>query len=161
MRIAVDPGLGGGDADLLQCRDSAGAGIRAGQAEMLHHGFGKLVADLHQRIERGQRVLEDHADPLAADAAHLFGREIVDPLIPEPDLAARDPPGPVDEPDHGGTRDRLASTAFADDAENGSPGQLETDAVDGTQPRPPRRNLHHEVAHGEDWLLHFSHHSPI
>ena len=32
--------------------------------------LGDLVADLHDRIERGHRLLEDHADPGAADLAH-------------------------------------------------------------------------------------------
>ena len=31
-----------------------------------------------QRVQRRQRVLEDHADPLATNATHAIGRQIVD-----------------------------------------------------------------------------------
>ena len=36
--------------------------------------FGDLVAEPHDRIERGHRLLEDHRDAVAADAAHLGAR---------------------------------------------------------------------------------------
>ena len=51
-------------------------------------GLDQLVADPVQRIEAGERVLEDHADPLSADAAQLFRRQIVDPHARQIDLAA-------------------------------------------------------------------------
>ena len=36
--------------------------------------LGDLVADLHDRIERRHRLLEDHRDAIAANTAHLGGR---------------------------------------------------------------------------------------
>ena len=36
--------------------------------------FGDLVADFHDRIECGHRLLEDHRNAVAADAPHLGGR---------------------------------------------------------------------------------------
>ena len=38
------------------------------------HGLGDLVAHGHGRVERGERVLEDHADAAAADRLHLLRR---------------------------------------------------------------------------------------
>ena len=49
-----------------------------------------LLADPVERVEAGQRVLEHHADALAAHLAHLLGRQVVDARAREPDLAAGD-----------------------------------------------------------------------
>ena len=40
---------------------------------MSQHGFGDLVADAHDRIERGHGLLEDHGDARAAKLAQLIG----------------------------------------------------------------------------------------
>jgi hypothetical protein len=35
------------------------------------HRFGNLISHAHHRIERGHRLLENHANPGAADVSHL------------------------------------------------------------------------------------------
>ncbi len=59
-----------------------------------------LVADPVQRIEAGERILKDHADPLAPDPAHFLRRQIVDPQARQIDLAAGDAAGRIDQADH-------------------------------------------------------------
>jgi glycine/D-amino acid oxidase-like deaminating enzyme len=93
----------------------------------------QLLAHRVERVERGQRVLEDHADPLAAHPAHVFGWEVVDALAIEPDLAAGDAAGGLEQADDGGAGHRLARAGFADDAENFAFVDLEGDVVDGDQ----------------------------
>jgi hypothetical protein len=39
-------------------------------------GFGNLIADPHDRIERGHRLLEDHRDGRASQLAELFSGEL-------------------------------------------------------------------------------------
>ena len=49
-------------------------GFSPGVSRMRQHCLGNLVSDAHHRIERGHRLLEDHADAGAANMAHLrFG----------------------------------------------------------------------------------------
>ena len=104
VRVAVDAPLRRGNADLREQVDGAPARACGGQSVMGADRLDQLLADPVERIEAGQRILEDHADALAADPAHLFGRQVVDARARQPDLAARDPPGRIDEADHGGTR---------------------------------------------------------
>jgi hypothetical protein len=76
--------------------------------------LGDLLADRVDRIETGQRLLEDHADIVAADATHGLWRERLQRndlarFAPEPDLTlcdAADPPG--EEAHHREAGDGLA-----------------------------------------------------
>ena len=83
VRIAFDPAGGGGDADGFEPGDGAAAGFGVGEREVGLHGFGELAANGVERVEGGERVLEDGADLLAADAAHAVGAEVVDALAVE------------------------------------------------------------------------------
>src|SRR5918999_855274 len=78
----------------------------------------ELLADGVERIERGQRILEDHADLAAADAAQLFVRQLVDAPAFEPHLAAGDASGRLEQPDDGEAGNRFAGARLADDAEH-------------------------------------------
>ena len=71
---------GGGDADLLQQVDGRACASAVLDRQVGQDRLDDLVADPVERIEAGQRILEDHADPLAADVAHGRRRQIVDPL---------------------------------------------------------------------------------
>ncbi len=94
------------------------AGLGVGQAGVGLHGFDQLAADGVERVERGQRVLEDRADAPAADLAEWLGRQVVDALAVEADLAAGDAARAFQQADDGGAGQRLAGAGFADDAEN-------------------------------------------
>jgi hypothetical protein len=90
--------------------------LARGHAAMQSQRLGHLLADGVHGVERGHRLLEDHADAVAADRAHLpvgAGREL---LAFEAD-AARHLRAFGQQAHHGHHRDRLAATRFADDAQ--------------------------------------------
>ena len=68
VRILVDAALGGGNADLLQQLDGALAGALLAHVGVGKDGLGELSADGVERVQRGQRVLEHHADLAPASA---------------------------------------------------------------------------------------------
>src|SRR5689334_20979446 len=96
-------------------------------------GFDQLLAHPVERVEARQRILEDHADALAADAPHLLWGQGVDAGAGKPDLAAGDTPRRIDEPDHRGPGDGFTRTRFADHSEHLALGDVERHAVDGPQ----------------------------
>ena len=113
-------------------------------------GLDDLVADPVERIEARQRILEDHPDPLAPDAADFLRRQMVDPRARQIDLAAGDAAGRIDQADHGEARDRFAGAGFTDHAEHFALGDVEGDAIDRMQRAAAGDELHLEVTHGED-----------
>ena len=104
MRIGVDAFFGRGNADLGQQIDGALARGLLRQIGMGPDGLDQLIADPVQRIEAGERVLKNHADPFSPDPAHLFRRQIVDPHARQIDLAAGDAAGRIDQADDRQTR---------------------------------------------------------
>ena len=82
----------------LRRRDPHRASSSRARAQALLRGrvlvhadrLGHLVADGEQRVERGQRVLQDHRDPLAPDRAASRWSDFVEEVVAlEADLAAR------------------------------------------------------------------------
>ncbi len=74
MRIALEPALRIGNADLAQNLDGARAGGLAGQPAMQQQNLADLLLDRVQRIERGHRLLKDDGDVVAAHPPHVaFG----------------------------------------------------------------------------------------
>src|SRR5258708_34983766 len=108
-------------------------------------GLDDLAADGIERIEAGQRILEDGADPGAAYFAHLLVGQVVDAPSFEPDLARGDAAGWLEQADDGVAGQRLAGARFADDAQNLAGGDVERHVVDGEQGAAPRRELDAQV----------------
>ena len=69
--ILVDAPLGVGDPDQLEQLHGPRPGVGLRDVAMGLHRLGELHADLVERVQRGQRVLEDHRDLVAADLAQL------------------------------------------------------------------------------------------
>ena len=111
-------------------------------------GLDQLIADPVQRIEAGERILKNHADPLSPDPAHFLRRQIVDPQAREIDRAATDAAGRIDQADHREPRDGFSGAGFADHAEHFAPGDVERDPVDRAQRGAAGDELHLKVAHG-------------
>jgi hypothetical protein len=83
-----------------------------------HHRLGDLLADGEHRVQRGHRLLEDHRDPVAPDAAHRLIGEVEQVLAFEEDLAGDDlPRGLGDQPHDREGVHALAAPRLADDAE--------------------------------------------
>ena len=113
VRIGAQPLLGRGDAHFLERGDAAGAGGAAADAFVRAERVGHLRLDAQDRVQRHHRVLEDHRDPAAADAAHLLGRQAQEVHAAQPHLAPGDAPGRSKEPRDREAGDRLARSAFA------------------------------------------------
>jgi hypothetical protein len=115
VREAVDATLRFGDAGSPQQLDRPLASGVLVQPEMRLEHLADLVADREQRVQRRHRLLEDHRDLGAADAAHLALRRLAQVLAGEPDRAARF--RAVDEAQHREGGDRLPGAGFADERE--------------------------------------------
>ena len=94
-----------------------------------------LLADLHHRIERGHRILEDDADVAAEQRrATARGGRRAQILAFEQHLAADLGAGPgAHQADQRAHQHRLARPRFAHDAERAAAWQVERHAVDGAQ----------------------------
>ena len=138
MRIAVDALFGRGNADFAEPCDRPLARLSARQRHMRQDRLDELVADPQQRIEAGQRILEDDADAAPAYLAHPRRRQIVDARAVEPDFAAGDAARRIEQADDGEAGERFAGAGFADHAENLAGRDVERDAVERDQ-RPLSR----------------------
>ena len=67
VRVVVQALLGPGQADQVQHLHRPVAGVGLGGLLVQPHRLGDLVADGLGRVERGERVLEDHRDLVAPD----------------------------------------------------------------------------------------------
>src|SRR5690606_37456539 len=134
--------------------DGTLARLRLGERQMAADRLGELAADGVERVQRGQRVLEHHADALAANLGHLLGRQVVDAPALQMDLAAGDVAGRLDQADDGGAGHRLAGAGLADHAEDFARHDVEGNVVHRREQPPPQRELDHEVADGDDRFRH-------
>src|SRR6185369_4250375 len=100
-----------------------------------------LAADAVERVERSERVLEDHADAPAAHAAHRRRGQIVDAPALERYLAGGDSSGRLEQADDRKAGERLSGARFAHDAEDLPRGDRKAGAVDAHQRRAARRKF--------------------
>ena len=129
--VFLDPPIRIGDADPVEKGHRFPGRLVMGHALVQLQAFGQLPADLVHRVERGQRVLEDHGDVTPAHLPHgaLIEGEKVN--AGEQDFAA----------DHPAVRRRqlqdrvaghgFAAAALADEAEGLALIDVQIDAVDG------------------------------
>ena len=88
MRILIEALLRLRDANLDQQLERTRARFSARRAEVIDDAFDNLLADLHDRIQAGHRVLEDHRHLRAAQGPPGFRRKIQQVLTHEPQLRA-------------------------------------------------------------------------
>ena len=142
VRIVIEAARRGGNAHFVEQLDRARLRLAAPTAaDACAIVSTSWRADRVQRIERGQRILEDRADLAAADRAHRFVRQIVDAPAGEPDLAAGDASGRIDEADDRGAGHRLSGAGLADDAQHLARRDVERDVVHRAQRAVARREL--------------------
>jgi hypothetical protein len=93
--------------------------------------LGQLLGDREDRVQRRHRLLEDHRDAPAPDAAQLGRRRGQQILALEQDASIRDPAGRIgNQAQHRQGGDALAAAGLADDAQHLAGHHVETDAVD-------------------------------
>ncbi len=125
----------GGDAHLGEKFDGAIARGTRRKIRMRADRLDELLAHAIERVQRGQRVLEDHGDLPPADATHLLRRQVVDALAVEQDFPARDAARRLDQPDDRRTRDALACAAFAHNAQHFAARNIEGNAINRARSR--------------------------
>jgi hypothetical protein len=161
VREVVDALLGGGNAGVLQQADGALAGFGVGHRQVRADGLDQLPTHGVERIQRGQRVLEDRADLAPANGPHRIEAEVVDALALQPDLAAGHAARRLEQADDGRARERLAGARLAHHAEDFSRRDVEGNPVERAQRASAVRKLDDEVfdleqRHGGVLLVVFS-----
>ena len=146
VRVLVEPLLGGGNAGFLEQPHGAPARLGGADRKVGLDRLDQLPADRVERIERGQRVLEDGADRAAAHPPHLLVGQVVDAPAVEADLAAGDAPGRVEQADDRRAGQRLARARLADDAQDLARRDRERDVVEREQGPAARGELDPEMA---------------
>ena len=130
VRIGAQPALRVRYADEREEFDGASGRGGGVPAKMDAHGLAQLAPDGQHGVERGHRLLKDHADLVAANAPHrllVVGEEI---LPHKADGAAHDATGRAgDEAHNGEGRDALAAPALPDERERLALAQIERHAV--------------------------------
>ena len=75
VRVFAHPLPRGRDAHPFKQSLCFGHRLGLGHAPVCHQHLGNLLADLHRRVQRGHRLLEDHRHVIAAHSAHFgFGQ---------------------------------------------------------------------------------------
>ena len=113
-------------ADLREDLGGAGIGLGTAGNAVDQQGLADDGARRHARVERAERVLEDHLH-LAAEGAHLRLGELRYVRAAEADGAG----GGFHQAHHGARHGGLAAAGFADEAEGLAFVDAEADAIDG------------------------------
>ena len=90
VRVVVDNHLGTRHTNALEDLDGALESFLLREALVHAQRLAHLKADLHGRVQRGERILEDHADLGAAQLALLLERQLGEVLPVEDDRAGGD-----------------------------------------------------------------------
>src|SRR5581483_8746996 len=125
--------LGGiGNADLSEHLHAAIERLLARDLLVLEVHLHQLHADAEDRIERGHRLLENHADVVATDLADGLVIELQQIASLEEDLAGHDFSRWIrNETEHAQRRDALSRPGFADQPEHFALVDRQVDAIDG------------------------------
>jgi hypothetical protein len=150
VRIALQPLVRRGDADLAERVPRALAGLFLGDRIVGGHGLHHLRIDAQHGIQRHHGVLEDHGDLPAPPLAHLAFGEPDELLAAQTDRPLDDPAGRIDEAHDREARDGLARTRFADEAEHLAARDIERHAVDGLHDARAGEEVGLQVLDGED-----------
>jgi len=88
--VLLEPALGVGDADERQELDGAGLRLLGRHLQVNEERLHDLQPDPEDRVQRRHGLLEDHRHVMAADAAHLFVRELQEVAAIKDNSAGRD-----------------------------------------------------------------------
>src|SRR5690349_5938352 len=155
MRIAFEPRLRVGNADLREHFEGSLARRGTGQPAMQQQNLADLLFDRVQRIERGHRLLEHDADIVAAHAAHPALVEFKKIGAFELDGAGRMPRRRIgQEPQNRQRGDRLARSGFADQRQRLALGDIERDPIHGQRLAAAGTEGDGKIADGEQSVCH-------
>ncbi len=126
MRIIVIALIGGGNANAGKKPADLDAGFLAAQTQVQAQGFGRLVANPENRIERSHGLLKNHSHASAPDGAHFRFRKI-EKINPVKHGAAANQGLFGHKAQNGPAGQALAAARFPHYAGNGGPFQAEAD----------------------------------
>ena len=150
MGVMVDPDLGRGNSNLPQQFEGANPRFLRPHRQMGADRLRQLVANGQHRMQGCQRVLEDGADALPAKPAGSFRIEIVNAFAVQPDLAARNPAGRIEEADDRCSGQGFSCAGFPDHTEDLPRRDVETHPVEGRERSMARVEDNMEVADAEE-----------
>ncbi|MNY06521.1 hypothetical protein D3C86_1392820 [compost metagenome] len=159
MRIALKPLFGRRNAHHLQRFAAAFLGLRPGHVFVREDGFHHLLADAQHRVQRHQRILEDHGDAVAAQLAHLLFREIAQVGALEFHFAVDHFPGRVDQAQQREAGHGFAGARFAHQAHDFAAAHGKVDTVDSQIRAGLGMECSAQSAHIKKDFAHFS--SPL
>src|SRR5262249_7433390 len=149
--IIPDAFLRIGDLDQAQHLDRAIARLAAACPLMETHDFRNLVPNGHDRVQRGPRLLKDHRDHVAADAAHLLLREARQIRRLKLNFAADDAAGAPGQKLHDRERGHaLAAARLADQTDRLAAVDVEANAVNRAHFAVAREERRAKVADPEE-----------
>ena len=128
FRLGQPDGAQEGDGRLL--------GVVTGHGEVVAERFGNLPTDSNDRIESRRRVLEDHGDLGAPQAAQLVDRCLRKVHVSRIGRGLADDSLRREQTHDRLRQDALAGTGFADDGKCAAALEVEGDAVDRSMTRP-------------------------
>jgi hypothetical protein len=106
-----------GNAHVAEERDYAAARLISTPA-VSGHRLLDLVADRERRVERRHRILENHRDVPATNAAEVLATAPEEGLATKSDRTSGDPSGRRQQPEDRQCGNRLARARFADDPDH-------------------------------------------
>ena len=144
MRVVLQPGLGAGDADLVEKLGDAAVGLALVQVEVGLERLPDLPPDRQDGIEAGHRVLEDHRDLAPADLPELAVGELQEVTSLERRASSGHGAGAWEDAEQRQRRHALAAAGLAHDAQRLAGRDLEGDPVHGVHgaASSPELDLH-------------------
>ena len=159
VRIGVRAIARGGDADHVQHGHRLAPGLAAAERAVLAQRLDQLVADPIDRVERGHRLLKDHAEAVAAHVPHLLVRERREIGAVEPDVARGDARDRLRQKPHDREcGDALAAAGFADQAQNLALAERKAHLLDRLEGAPRRADADLQVLDHQKRLWRGGHH---
>ena len=99
MWVGINALGGGRNAHQIKPANGALAGFGRVDWQMGCHGLGQLSTDSVERVQRRQRVLENRADFLATNAAHILIAQIINAPAIQENFTSRDTSGRFQQAD--------------------------------------------------------------
>src|ERR1700690_4280801 len=153
MRIARQPPLRIGDADLIEQFEYAGTPLLARKPLVDQQNLHNLLLDGVQRIKRGHRLLEDDGDVVAAHVADLVLRHGEQLAALEHDRTGRMMRGRIRQQLHHRQRGgRFAGAGFADQRQRLAFGDVERYPVDRQRFARAGAERDRKIANGEKFF---------
>ena len=162
VRVVHHPFFRGGDADEFEHLGGGVPGVFFRELLVDPEDFGNLAADAVHRIERGHRLLENHADFRAADFADFLVAGPHEVMAAEIDMAAEDfSRGLGEQADNRHRGDAFPAARLADDADGFAGGHRERHLIDGAQQAAVGLEGSDQLVHFEDVFRFGNHGSAV